>query len=769
MSYIKKEIIDRIYEEGDLINTISLKVELKKKGANYVGLSPFVEEKTPSFVLSPTKGIWKDFSTGKGGNNAVSFVQALGYEWIDAVKLVAEASNIVLEYEEDSPKTKEYTEKLEKKVKLSQLTQAAINKFHKAFLELPKEHPAKIEIYEKRKYTDEIVEEYQIGFAPGGQFLYDDCKETANLENAREIGLISETKNHDFWVNRVVFPFLTDSKKFPVIGLAGRKLSEDDKFPKWINPKTSVLYDKSGFWYGMFKAKTEIIKSDEAWIVEGYNDVIAFQTNGLINTVASAGTSITEEQAKLLRKYCSKVVLCLDGDAPGKKAMIKHIELFIKYNFRVFVKMITDGMDPDEYVRSEEFNQDTFLTDFIQDKEDGFKFLMQEEFEGKDEIEKSSKTRQLLEVVCNISDEGMKSIYIDWLTKESSVSKTNINKWIKEIEDINEQQQEPGSNIRFENTRYLLPKEVTKPLSELKETIDKYQMFQANGKVWIMTPSEQPPYTFHAVTNFEIRIVQHMQDEKFPKKLIWMKNTYGREVIFDVLSSEINSPQSFENIVTNQGKFYWTGNRKDHNILKVFLFENMGTGRMIEVLGWQPEGFWCWNNKVSIPATQKETAKTIEIDGNGVFKYKDVSYYVPSANKAYANNRNRFEAQKKVISKESKNTFLSYTSQMMKVHRNHGMMGILFTIASMFQDIVENETGSFPMLFLYGPASSGKDQLVECCQSFFGRPQTAINLEGGVSTIKAQIREFAQFSNIISHLSEYKPGNPQLDGVLKGL
>lgn len=766
-NYIKKEIIDRIYEEADLVKVISTKVELKKKGANYEGLSPFKEEKTPSFMVSPSKGIWKDFSTGTGGNSAVSFIEALGYPWIDAVKMVAEITGVILEYEEKE-QNKEKAKEYEHKTLLSAIMQSAVRKFHEAFLALPEDHPAKVEVYEKRKYTEDIVDEYKIGYAPGGTFIYDLCVEKGLVTEAREIGLISDTKNHDFWVDRVVYPFITNSKSQPIVGLAGRKLSEDNNFPKWMNPKTSKLYDKSSFLYGLEKARQTIAKENEVWIVEGYNDVISFQANGLNNVVAPCGTAIADGQVRELKKLCNRVVLCMDGDEAGLKAMTKHIELFLKHDFRVFIQIDLDGLDPDDYVRSEFFNKETFLEDIQVDKKDAFKLLLDVELQGKDEIEKFNGAKRLFNIISNVSDDGMKTIYHEWLMKEAGVSKTNINAWANELEEEREIAAAEGSNGN-PTTMYLLPKEVTTPLEKLVPTIEKYQMFQSDNKVYIMRNADQPPYTFYPVTNFEIKIIQHMQDEKFPKKLIWMRNVYGREVIFDCLSSEVNTPNSFENLVTNQGKYYWTGTRNDHQKLKIFLFESMGTGRMIEVLGWQPEGFWVWNNIVTVPETESTKATTIEVDENGVFKFKDVSYYVPSANRAYANNLYRYEAQKKVVLSPTNNTFQNYTSQMIKVHREHALMGILFTISSMFQDIVVSELGFFPMLFLYGPASSGKDQLGDCCQSFFGVPQTAINLEGGVSTIKAQVREFAQFSNLISHLSEYKNGDAQLDGVLKGL
>ncbi|HRO76711.1 MAG TPA: DNA primase, partial [Crocinitomicaceae bacterium] len=445
--------------------------------------------------------------------------------------------------------------------------------------------------------------------------------------------------------------------------------------------------------------------------------------------------------------------------------MTKYIEQFITHDFRVFVKVIENGKDADEYVRSDEFNAETFVNTFSTEREDGFKFLMKSKFDGKDQVDIFREAKELTRILSNISDEGMKTIYSEWLATESKINKTTISSFFKELTEEKEQK----SSVYSEEYFYNLPADVKTPIKELLPDIEKFQMFQANNKVYIQDKRDKPPYTFHAVTNFEIKIIQHMKDERFPKKLIWLKNVYGQEVIFDVLSSEINTPLAFENMVTNHGKFYWTGNRNDHQILKIYLFESMGTGRMIETLGWQSEGFWVWNNTVHVTGKGQTKDTHIPIDENGVFKHNNVSYYVPSANKAYLSNAFRYTAQKRVVSTPPKYSFEEYTGQMIKVHRQSAITALLFTVASMFQDVVVSELGFFPMLFFYGQPSSGKDQLAECCQSFFGKSQEAINLEGGVSTIKAQIREFAQFSNLISHLSEYKPGDARLDGVLKGL
>jgi 5S rRNA maturation endonuclease (ribonuclease M5) len=312
-------------------------------------------------------------------------------------------------------------------------------------------------------------------------------------------------------------------------------------------------------------------------------------------------------------------------------------------------------------------------------------------------------------------------------------------------------------------TQYELPKEVKTPIAELIEDIEKYRMFMANNQIWIMQGDTKKH--FKSVSNFVVKIIQHMQDEKLPMKLIKIRNVYKQEKIFDVLSDKLNTPQKFDDIVTSHGNYLWSGTPKDFHILKAFLFDKMGNGKKIDCLGWQKEdNFWLWNNKVNLCDGNK-----IEIDENGIFKHKETSYYVPSANKVYKENAFKYEPQKRVCIKASNVTIDTYLSKMFEVHRNNAISAILFTVASIFQDIVVDELKAFPILFLHGKASSGKDQLANCCQSFFGKPQSAINIEGGASTLKAHIREFAQFVNIICQFSEYKNGDKQLDGILKGI
>lgn len=321
---------------------------------------------------------------------------------------------------------------------------------------------------------------------------------------------------------------------------------------------------------------------------------------------------------------------------------------------------------------------------------------------------------------------------------------------------------ENKSSGHYDN--YELPNEITEPIDNFIDDIEKYGLFMANNQIWTVQGDSKTKH-FKSVSNFSIEIIQHMLDEKVPMKLIRIINIFNQEHIFDVASDRLNTPMKLDEIITAHGNYQWNGKLKEFQSLRAFLFDKMGNGKKIDCLGWQKEyNFWVWNNRINLC-----NGAYVEIDSNGIFRYKNLSFYVPSANRIYANNPTKYEPQKNFRLIQSNIPLESYLIKMLSVHRNHSITAILFTFASFFQDIIVDEIKGFPILFLQGKASSGKDQLSLCCQSFYGRPQASINVEAGVSTAKAHIREFAQFTNGICQFSEYKNGDKQLDGILKGI
>jgi len=757
MAFIKQDCIDNILDAARIEEVIGDFVQLKKSGVNYKGLSPFSKEKSPSFMVSPVKQIWKDFSSGKGGN-VISFLMENDMSFIDAVKYIANKYNKALEYEDPI-----YAEKLkvqnDKKEILRESLTYAYTKYKHCFELLPDFHPACLEIFEKRKYTKEIVEDWGIGFAPGDRFIYGALKEKARVEDGKAIGLIAANGLYDRLQDRIVYPIHDDNGL--LIGFAGRDITGSKDAAKWINPPVSdenLLYNKSVAWFGMHKARTEIKRNDKAWIVEGYNDVIAWHENGMINTISPCGTAITNQQINRLRKICTTVVFAMDPDAAGFRSVLKYIPEFISKGFRT--EVITLPCDPDDFSREYKASIEKYtLPVLLQEKDilrDGFSLLIQEYIQG-NEVDKSQGAKKLVQIIATIEDESIVEIYTNWVAKESGVRKLTITKWLKEQKNIIEELQEY-------NEEYQLPKEVKIPFSELEKDIKHYGMFMTSDRIYMASGQTIDGKThFTAVSNFMIEILQHMNNEKFPMKLLRIKNTDGIEKIFDTQSENLNTPQAFDNTVTSHGNFRFDGNRSQLLTLRRFLFDKMGNGEKIEILGWQPDGkFWAWNNGVLL-----HNGEEIKIDDNGVFVHEKTHYYIPSANSIYKNNSFKFEAQKRFRIIRSEVDINLFFEQCMRVHREHFISALLFSMTCLFRDIVVQKLNRFPILFLYGPGGTGKDELAEIVQGFLGLPQTAINLEAELSTGKASIRELAQFRNGISQLSEYKRGNKNIDGMLK--
>lgn len=349
MSYIKSDFIFRLIDQVDIYNIVKIFVELKKNGANYKGLSPFVTEKTPSFIVSPVKQIFKDFSSGKGGNVVTFMMELKNMTYVEAIEFIANNQGIAVEYEKPEEAEKKQAV-LTKTTELSNVLNSVHKLYIKELEKLSDDHPAMLEIA-KRGYSIDLVKELELGYAPGN-FLYDKFYNSGKIREAEALGLIREGQNnkYDLYTNRLIYPIKDVQGK--VIGLAGRQL-DNKRGNKWINPPVddaNILYKKSTVWYGLHQAIKEARKTKEMYIVEGYNDVIAFQENGLVNTVAPCGTAIAPSQIKILKRHVDKVVLILDPDEAGQRSMLKHIPMFLAEGLRTEIAILP-YLDPDDFCR----------------------------------------------------------------------------------------------------------------------------------------------------------------------------------------------------------------------------------------------------------------------------------------------------------------------------------------------------------------------------------------------------------------------------------
>lgn len=774
---IKSSVIDRLYEAdlcqaiGRVYTDASYKI---RNNGTAEGCSPFKNERTPSFKVSNVKNIWKDFGSGKGGTSIIDFIQAYkGVDFLEAVKIACETLNIPIEYEKE---TDEQKEKRAQKQSLTQILKKTAEIYRQNFVSLPPESEAKKYML-SRNFSDEIMDNFGIGYALAG--LYEAFKEQAIVSDGEALGLLRKNTQgnyYDFFKGRIIFPIC--DKYGHCVGFGGRILTNDKKQPKYINSAESDLFDKSNLLYGFHLARNTIANTGEVYLVEGYTDVMRMHQIGFANTIATLGTALTPQHLVQLKKLCRKVIIFRDSDSAGQTAAERDLQLILQAG--LFAELVVfpseDKEDPDSigqrpeavalikasrtdaivHLIGEAYR--TALDRYIAQHGQSKKPLLLPE-------DKKNLTELAGKLVGCIPDDTTREAYAEQLKELFKIKVASQQKKEEKPKNINNSprvQRGEGSGIDGSLDNCVFPDEVEDPYLYKNEIIE-YGLFQHRNRIYTSAGKEGKEY-FMSISNFSIEIVQHMQDEKFPMKLIRICNIYGSEKIFDILSDKINSLPSFKNVVTSFGNYYFSGTPSQHERLLRYLFDRMGTGRKISILGWQTEGFWAWNNKIVVPL-----GEDIVLDKTGLFNYQKTCYYIPSANANYENNAFMYGAQKRFKSTATSLAPPEYFRQMYKVHRSHAITAILFGIGAFYQDIIVAGTGFYPLLFLYGPASTGKDNLCEAVQSLMGIPQTAIQLEGGASTIKAQIREFSQFSNGISQLSEYKRGNPQIDGVLKGL
>lgn len=351
---ISQTTIDQVNDIA-IYDVISHYVDgLKRTGATWKAKSPFTDEKSASFYVVPRKNIFKDFSSGKGGN-AIAFVkEKLGKTFPEAVEEIAGKFGIKVEYEHVA---KEEEGAAEAKDLMYKMNEAVARKYHAQLIDTDHTHPAYQEIITNRRYTDETILQWQIGYAPGAdedwKFLVNTIG-AANRQTAIDLGLIKESKGvtYDVFRHRVVYPIHDHVGR--VVGFGGRTLHPKDKEPaKYINSQESKIYRKEGILFGLCFAQKAIAEMKYAFLMEGYTDVISFHQAGFPNTVGTCGTALTEAQCKLLKRFTTKVVLLRDSDQAGEKASMRDIELLKQFGFN------TDIIDWDKAFFEAESNKTT--------------------------------------------------------------------------------------------------------------------------------------------------------------------------------------------------------------------------------------------------------------------------------------------------------------------------------------------------------------------------------------------------------------------------
>jgi DNA primase len=409
---ITKSTIDRIMEATDIVEVIGEFVQLKKRGANYVGLSPFANERTPSFTVSPAKGIFKDFSSGKGGS-AVTFLMELEkFTYPEALKWLAKKYGIEVEETVESPENREEENRRES---LMIVTAYAAKFFHESLLDTDEGKSIGLSYFKERGFSNDTIKKFELGYSPDQweAFTGNAVKEGYQQEFLVESGLSVKRDNgtlYDRYRGRVMFPIHSFTGR--VIAFGGRTLKSDKNVPKYVNSPESEIYHKSNVLYGLFFAKKAIREEDNCYLVEGYADVLSVHQAGIENVVASSGTSLTVEQIRLIGRFTKNITILYDGDAAGIKASLRGLDMILEEGLNVKVVLFPDGHDPDSYVRN--VGTHAFKKHIDDNKKDFILYktniLLKEA--GNDPIKKSDVIREIVESIAKIPDSIKASVFI---------------------------------------------------------------------------------------------------------------------------------------------------------------------------------------------------------------------------------------------------------------------------------------------------------------------------------------------------------------------
>ncbi|MDO7173067.1 DNA primase [Mariniflexile sp. AS56] len=413
--------IDLVFETARVEEVIGDFVQLKKSGSNFKGLSPFSEERSPSFMVSPVKQIWKDFSTGKGGT-AVSFLmEHEHFTYPEAIKYLAKKYNIEIDETEQSNEQKE---KASERESLYLVSEFANTYFQKILHKTDQGKSIGLSYFKERGFTEETIKKFDLGYSLDEWQAFTDeaLKQGYNIDFLEKTGLtiVKDQKRFDRFKGRVMFPIKSMSGR--VLGYGGRILTSDKKAAKYVNSPESDIYHKSNVLYGIHHAKQSIAKEDNCFLVEGYTDVIQFHQTGVTNVVSSSGTALTSEQIRLINRLTKNITVLFDGDAAGMRASLRGIDLILEQGMNVKVCTFPEGEDPDSFARQNTLEElGAYLADnakdFIQ-----FKASVLFEESKNDPIKKADTVRDIVNSISKIPDRIKKEIYIQECARIMDIS-----------------------------------------------------------------------------------------------------------------------------------------------------------------------------------------------------------------------------------------------------------------------------------------------------------------------------------------------------------
>lgn len=742
---------------------ISQFVDLKKKGVNWQGCCPFHGEKTPSFVVNDVKGIYKCFGCGVSGNVINFVMEHEKQNFYEACKTIATKAQINLEYEErnltDDQKQK-YKEKLTAEQEQEKVLKYVVPVYQKLLKDLPKNHPAKIWL-DERNIDEETIALKRIGWAGEEWNTVTTPLINQNLWNAaNKLGISKRSSNsdsnYDGYRSRIIFPITDRNGK--LIGLGGRyiRCSANDAYdvPKYINPSDCEIYNKSAQFYGLNEATNAIKQWGCVNIVEGYMDVISPSRIGLENIIATCGTAFTIEQAKLIKRYTNHIILMRDNDAAGETSFAKSLPLLLKEGFFV-EKRIYNLKDPDDWVlkgMEKGGTNDNVITCIdYGTTEDAILHYCKKIWKDDDSPAKKAEQKQLiLELLSNIPNEILRNNYIDTISKnfkwKAADTKKEFAKIFEKSFTSNQEIEEESETIKYPEWVNEADKETFMNAGYL--TVDRkrpgkpnlvgYYSFGPNGKV--------------EITNFIVKPLFRIEAGQQSRYLSEVNNGFKQTVV-DMPAKIFPSIDQFQGeCVSAGGSFLIYGSRNQWLRIATDLLHNYPSCIEITALGWQSSGFFAYVDTAFIPKSG-----LLKYDRWGIITHKDQKFFLAAKSEAYSRLENigadPYENLRYMVYKQANINFEQWANQMQIVYGQKGVVGVAYSILTIFRDIVFNIDNNCPHLYGFGEPSSGKSKWAESITALFYYRRPACNLNSG--TDFALNLYVSTFANAPAHLNEF--------------
>lgn len=747
---ISERSIENVLNRVDIVDVVSRYVDLKRKGANWQACCPFHNERTPSFIVNPSRNTWHCFGSCQEGGNAIKFLmRQCNMTFPEAVRELGRMYGVTIEETDSKEQTAEQTANAKKREAML-FAYEALQKFFVSQMSESSEEGRFAYSYATKRWSRDFVNECGIGYAPrNGNLLIQFAQANSIPEDVLlDMGILRTSERngqlYSFFRERVMIPIRDRYGR--IIAYTARYIGENEETAKYLNSTSSLLYSKENSVFGIHVALRTAAKENKFYLVEGAPDVLRLHLLGVNNTIASLGSAWTEKQFSQIKRFSQNLCFLPDADPPkpgepygtGISAVIKNALTALEMGFNITVKEIPLGKgntknDPDSFCQSKAILEDLEEEDFI------IWYAKKLSVENGSQEQKSQMVMTISTLVAKIEDDVKQSMFIDMLVKTL-----------------------PGRSLWKNAIRTAKKRLTEQKLKESNLSLDMIEQygFQEQNHCYFSVGEDGKRRQW---SNFTMKPLFHIKDNTMALRLYLLTNVNGVEVTVEMKQEELVSLTKFRQRVESQGNFIWKAKEEQLTTLKMYLYATTETAEQIVQLGWQQQGFFAFGNGIF-------TSEWHEVDELGIVRLGEQgNYYLPAFSSVYRNDTQFFQFERRFTHMGlNKIPLYDYCSLLVEVFGDNAKVGIAFLLATLFRDVVVSYTRSFPILNLFGPKGSGKSELGHSLMAFFIIDNIPPNISN--STLPALADAVAQCSNALVHLDEFK-NNIDIDKreFLKGL